>query len=178
MVTRAALIAQNNLTSAWIGERHVLKRPDAPSFVSLDEHRENKRIDFMRSGRMSKAGSQSAPEMYHRYTLIQMIDIYQLIRQRGVAINGFVNGSMERHDFIDTSNIVSKTIHECGPFSKQAAKRGHVVGVPGRLKRCGYVFGSIDFGHEVIALCRLSDGSQSNQSSFARQAAGGLATTV
>src|SRR5438270_13134246 len=94
----------------------------------------------MRSSRVSGAGCQATPEMCDYHAVSDVDDIDQFIFTRRVAIDRFVNGNVERHDLIDTPNIVPEAIHKRSVFIKQAAKCGHVVSIPGGLECSGRIF--------------------------------------
>ena len=90
----AALTAQDRLTGPRVCEGHILERSDSPDLVPSRQYGEDQRIHLMWSGRVSGTGRQATPEMYDRRSVSKVSDIDQLIFQRGIAIDCFVNESV------------------------------------------------------------------------------------
>jgi hypothetical protein len=88
--------------------------------------------------------------MNDRRSVRNVDDVDQLIFDRRVAIDRFVDGNVERHDLVDAPDIVPEAIHERRVSIKQAAECSHVVSIPGGLECTGRIFWSIHFGHRVV----------------------------
>ena len=86
-----------------------------------------------------------------------MDGIDQFIFKRRVAVDRLVNGSVERHNSVDTTNVVAKAIYKRSVFVKQGAKCVHVVGIPDSLKCSGHIFWFDYSGHWLVALALLRD---------------------
>jgi hypothetical protein len=135
-----AATAQDRLPGSRVCEGHIFERSNAPDPVLSRQYGEDQRIHLMWSGRVSGTGRQATPEMYDHHAVSNVSDINQLIFERRVAIDCFVNGNMERHDLIDALDIVPEAIYERRVFIEQGAESSHVVSVPSDLECIGRIF--------------------------------------
>jgi hypothetical protein len=91
---------------------------------------------------MRRTGRKAAPEVNDRRAVAERNHVDQLVLQRRVAVDGRVNGRMQGDDLIDAAHVVPEAVHEGRVLVEQRAEGGHVVVVPGALKREWRVFGS------------------------------------
>ena len=78
----------------------------------------------------------------------------QLVLQRGVAVDGGVDGCVQPDDGPDAAHIVAEAIDEGRVVTEQCAQGRHVVAVPGGLERRQRVFGLSDLNHVPLASLR------------------------
>ena len=147
-----SLTAQDRLSGTRVCQGHIFERSNTPSVVLSGQHRDNQSVDLMRSGRVSGAGSKPTPEMNNHSSISDLGDIDQLIFERRVAIDRFVDWNVKRDDLISAPNVVPEAIHERRVFVKQGAERGHVVRVPCSLECTRSIFRPVnvafwDAGH-------------------------------
>jgi hypothetical protein len=135
----AASTPQDGLSGSRVCECHILKRLNAPDLVLSRQHRHDQCIDLVWPGRVGGASRQATPEMYDYRAIRNLGDVDQLIVERSVAIDGFVDWNMERDNFIDAADIVAEAIYERRVFIEQGAQRSHVVSVPGGFECAGHI---------------------------------------
>lgn len=145
-----ALTTQYRLSGPRVRQGHILERPNAPDGVPPNQHCEDQCVDRMRSGRVSCPGRKAAPEMYDHHSIRNLGDIDQLVIERRVAIDGFMDRNVERHNLIDASDIVPEAIYERRVFIKQTAKRRHVMSIPCGLECSGRILGPVHWGLRVV----------------------------
>jgi hypothetical protein len=97
---------------------------------------------------MGCSGREAAPEVYDGRIVADGDHVDQLILERGIAVDGCVDGRMQLDDLIGAAHIVPEPIHECRILMEQCSERLHVVVVPSALKRVGCVFGLFHLNHE------------------------------
>lgn len=90
--------AQDCLPSTWICQRYILQCTNAPCVVLFSHNSKNQRVDFMRTCRMGETGYQSTPEMNDYCSVGDLDNVNQLILERGVAVDRFVDGCVKCHD--------------------------------------------------------------------------------
>lgn len=147
---KTALTAQDRLPGPRVCEGHIFERSNAPDPVLSRQYCEDQRIYLMWSSRVSGAGRQATPEMYDRRSVSNVGDIDQLVFQRGIAIDSFVNRRVECHDLIEALDIVPEAIYERRIFMEQTSESSHVVSVPSGLECTRRIFWSFHFSHKSL----------------------------
>src|SRR5437764_5790828 len=84
-------LAQDRLSGPRVCQGHILECANAPALFLLREHGKDYCINLMRPGRVRRAGREATPKMDNRHVLSNMSDVDQLIFQRRVAIDRFVD---------------------------------------------------------------------------------------
>lgn len=133
-------VSQDSFSRARIRQRDVLERLDSPLASLPCQHREDQRVDSVRPRRMGRANREPAPEVHDRRIVTDRDHVDQFVLQRGIAVDGCVDGCMQLDNRLDAAYVVPEPVYECRIFVEQCSEGLHVVTVPGGLKRVGRVF--------------------------------------
>ena len=131
---------ENGFSSMRVNQCHVLQRADKPCIVVAGKHGKDQRIDFMQTGRVSRAGRKATPEMNNRHRIAERDHIDQFILEIIISIDSLVNGSVKVDDFIEAAHVVPESIHECCVTVKRFPESLHIVSIPSGLECIGMLW--------------------------------------
>jgi hypothetical protein len=91
----------------------------------------DERVDLVRPCRMGRPRGEPAPKVHDRYIAADRDDADQLICERRIPVDRFMNRFVKANDLCNAPNVVREPIYEGRVVMEKRTESRHIMSVPG-----------------------------------------------